>query len=202
VYEGDVIDYIISIENTNFGTATNVEVKDLLPVGLSYISSTASAGSPVVAIQGQQITWTFSSLSGGTSVVITLKVKVAPLTDGNEKTILNQASVKGNEFESNLVDNTSAAMIRVFPFFIPNVITPNGDGLNDTFEIKGLNKFSRNEILIFNRYGDHVYEKEDYKNDWDAIGLVDGTYFYILNVTQEDGKTLDFKGWIQVITRH
>lgn len=201
VYEGDELDYVIRIENNSTGRSTNVQVKDLLPLGLRYISSSASAGSPVVAVKGQEITWTFSSISGGASVELTLKVKVAPLSDGNEKTILNQASVKGNEIELNLVDNTSTALIKVLPFFIPNVITPNGDGLNDTFEIKGLNKFLRNELLIFNRYGDHVYNKIDYKNDWAAKGLVDGTYFYILNATEENGQKLDYQGWIQVITK-
>jgi gliding motility-associated-like protein len=130
-----------------------------------------------------------------------LKVKVAPLSNGNEITILNQATVKGDEFELDLEDNTSTALIKVLPFFIPNVITPNGDGFNDTFEIKGLNKFLRNELLIFNRFGDHLYKKVDYKNDWAAKGLVDGTYFYILNVTKENGIKFDFQGWIQVITK-
>jgi gliding motility-associated-like protein/uncharacterized repeat protein (TIGR01451 family) len=202
VYEGDEMEYVIRVENTSVGRSTNVQVKDLLPLGLSYISSSASAGSPIITTKGQEITWTFSSLSAGESVEITLKVKVAPLTDENEKTILNQATVKGDEEESSMADNTSTAMIKVSPFFIPNVITPNGDGLNDTFEIKGLNKFLKNEILIFNRYGDHVYKKGDYKNDWSAIGLVDGTYFYVLNVTDGNGKKLDFQGWIQVITKY
>jgi gliding motility-associated-like protein/uncharacterized repeat protein (TIGR01451 family) len=202
VYEGDEMEYVIRVENTSVGRSTNVQVKDLLPLGLSYISSSASAGSPIITTKGQEITWTFSSLSAGESVEITLKVKVAPLTDENEKTILNQATVKGDEEESSMADNTSTAMIKVSPFFIPNVITPNGDGLNDTFEIKGLNKFLKNEILIFNRYGDHVYKKADYKNDWSAIGLIDGTYFYVLNVTDGNGKKLDFQGWIQVITKY
>jgi gliding motility-associated-like protein len=100
-----------------------------------------------------------------------------------------------------MLDNSSTAMIKVLPFFIPNVVTPNGDGFNDTFEIKGLNRFLRNELLIFNRYGDYVYKKVDYKNDWSARGLVDGTYFYILNGTEENGEKLDFQGWIQVIVK-
>jgi gliding motility-associated-like protein/uncharacterized repeat protein (TIGR01451 family) len=202
VYEGDEMDYVIRVENTSVGRSTNVQVKDLLPLGLRYISSSASSGSPIVAIKGQEITWAFSSLSAGETVELTLKVKVAPLSDGNEITILNQATVKGDELESSMLDNSSTAMIKVLPFFIPNVVTPNGDGFNDTFEIKGLNKFLKNELLIFNRYGDRVYRKGDYKNDWSAMGLVDGTYFYILNVTEENGEKSDFQGWIQVIVKY
>ncbi|MFD2035517.1 gliding motility-associated C-terminal domain-containing protein, partial [Belliella marina] len=82
---------------------------------------------------------------------------------------------------------------------IPNVITPNGDGDNDTFEVKGLNRFVSNNIVIFNRLGDHLFETDDYQNDWGADGIVAGTYFYILKVTEANGQEKVFKGWIQVI---
>ena len=79
------------------------------------------------------------------------------------------------------------------------MITPNNDGLNDTFEIQGLNKFVSNRIVIFNRYGDHVLEAENYKNDWNAPGQVAGTYFYVLVTVDSQGREHVFKGWIQVI---
>jgi hypothetical protein len=65
--------------------------------------------------------------------------------------------------------------------------------------IKGLQKFSRTEIVIFNRYGDHVYENQQYENDWSAQGQVAGTYFYVLKGTDTEGRIHEFKGWIQVI---
>jgi hypothetical protein len=56
-----------------------------------------------------------------------------------------------------------------------------------------------NELLIFNRWGDHVYERKNYQNDWGAEGLVSGTYFYLLKVIDEEGKSHEFKGFIQVV---
>jgi len=53
--------------------------------------------------------------------------------------------------------------------------------------------------VIFNRYGDHVYERANYGNDWDAPGQVAGTYFYVLRVTDAGGVSTEFKGWIQII---
>jgi hypothetical protein len=55
------------------------------------------------------------------------------------------------------------------------------------------------EIVILNRYGDHVLEKTNYQNDWDAPGQVAGTYFYVLKLTDRSGRVHDFTGWIQVI---
>lgn len=73
---------------------------------------------------------------------------------------------------------------------IPNIFTPNGDGINDYFEIgygeegHPINDlsvyFQSNKLTIFNRWGRIVYESNDYKNDWDGGKLPDGTYFYVL----------------------
>jgi len=65
----------------------------------------------------------------------------------------------------------------------PNIITPNADGFNDYFKITNLENYKRNKLLIFNRWGKKVYEKENYLPDtdkWDGKGLPDGTYYYIL----------------------
>ena len=68
---------------------------------------------------------------------------------------------------------------------IPNVITPNGDGLNDRFEIKDSsgNTFTLENapsLLVMNRYGKVVFEASRYINQWDASELSDGQYFYSL----------------------
>jgi len=62
---------------------------------------------------------------------------------------------------------------------IVNVFTPNGDGFNDFFVIKNIEYFPGSRLLIFNRWGETVYESNDYKNDWDGLGQPAGTYFYV-----------------------
>ena len=57
---------------------------------------------------------------------------------------------------------------------LPNVFTPNGDGLNDFWEIKNLPPATR--VRIHNRWGQQVYASEQYDNRWDAAGLSGGTY--------------------------
>lgn len=76
-------------------------------------------------------------------------------------------------------------------FFIPEGFSPNGDGINDLFVIRGLDKYPNNSIVIFNRWGNIIFEARPYKNTWDGrstLGLkIDGdelpvsTYFYLFD---------------------
>ena len=72
---------------------------------------------------------------------------------------------------------------------IPNIVTANGDHTNDEFYITNLKPNSK--IIIQNRWGNVVFESDNYKNDWGGIDitgekLVDGVYFYQLITA--DGK--------------
>ncbi|MBI1192259.1 MAG: T9SS type B sorting domain-containing protein [Bacteroidetes bacterium] len=73
--------------------------------------------------------------------------------------------------------------------FIPDVITPNGDGFNDEWTITALQAFDQHEIWIINRWEHEVFRTDAYQNDWNGDNLPDGTYFYILRVF--DGQ----QGW-------
>lgn len=60
---------------------------------------------------------------------------------------------------------------------VPNVITPNNDGYNDAWVIDGLNR-SKHTVTVFNRWGQAIFESTNYNNNWRAVGVPDGTYFY------------------------
>jgi len=81
---------------------------------------------------------------------------------------------------------------------IPNVFTPNGDGVNDVFFIKGLTHYSGSSLTILDRKGNVVYQSLDYKNDWKADNIADGTYFYSLIIND---KTKTEKGGMISIIR-
>lgn len=59
---------------------------------------------------------------------------------------------------------------------IPNVITPNGDGINDTWVIP----FDNADVLIFNRAGATVYHSANYQQDFSGLGYTE-TLFYSIN---------------------
>ena len=83
--------------------------------------------------------------------------------------------------------------------FIPEIITPNGDGKNDFFVIPGIERFNNTHLIIFNRWGNKVYESTNYENDWagfynqnNLIGsgkLPAGTYYYILRYDTKEPLT-------------
>jgi gliding motility-associated-like protein len=90
---------------------------------------------------------------------------------------------------------------------IPSGFSPDGDGINDMFVIRGLNKYPDNELTIFNRWGDLIYETKSYKNDWDGTTgnlsqkvsgntVTDGTYFYILKLNDKDDRK--YKGYVEL----
>ncbi len=82
-----------------------------------------------------------------------------------------------------------------YPLFIPNVITPNNDGFNDTWTVRNLDKYGNNRLVISNRWGHEVYRVNNYHNQWLGDVPTNGMYFYQLWL--EKGNRL-YKGWIHV----
>jgi gliding motility-associated-like protein len=76
-----------------------------------------------------------------------------------------------------------------FDFEIPEGFSPNGDGKNDLFVINGLEEFPGSSLQIFNRWGQVVFESNNYQNNWDGKDAVDGTYFYILKLSSNQDIT-------------
>ncbi|MBO4488295.1 MAG: gliding motility-associated C-terminal domain-containing protein [Bacteroidales bacterium] len=61
---------------------------------------------------------------------------------------------------------------------IPNVFTPNGDGINDLFVIRGSDHCAKRQLTVRDRNGRVVYQSNLYENNWDGGDCPDGTYFY------------------------
>jgi len=83
---------------------------------------------------------------------------------------------------------------------VPNVFTPNGDGRNEYFEIKNLSNFPQNKLEIYSRWGDLIYQVNNYQNNWSASNLDPAVYFYQLTLYNSNtlGKTLT--GWVGVLS--
>jgi gliding motility-associated-like protein len=75
-----------------------------------------------------------------------------------------------------------------------DVFSPNGDGTNDQWIVDGLDAYPDNELQIFNRWGNVVFEAKPYLNDWDGESdkgepLPSATYYYILKLYSVDKAT-------------
>lgn len=83
---------------------------------------------------------------------------------------------------------------------MPSGFSPNMDGKNDYFVVHGIEAYPDNKLTIFNRWGNVVYTKSGYNNEWRGVGnsgmdLPDATYFVILEV---DGGKIVLKGYVEL----
>lgn len=86
---------------------------------------------------------------------------------------------------------------------VPNIFTPNGDGINDEFKIKNqtLKDF---HCTIFNRWGQKIYDWTDYSKGWDGkttngTEAISGVYFYVITGSGEDNVNYVIKGNVELI---
>ncbi|MFL5730747.1 MAG: gliding motility-associated C-terminal domain-containing protein [Cytophagaceae bacterium] len=77
----------------------------------------------------------------------------------------------------------------------PNLITPNGDSLNEVFFVKAL-KPGKWSLEVFNRWGDRVYFNKSYDNTWNGKNDHDGLYYFHLKHVK--GK-VNYKSWVEII---
>lgn len=96
-------------------------------------------------------------------------------------------------------ESSDTVHIWVNNLIIPSLITPNRDGNNDFFVIKGLETIGSASLTIFNRWGGRVYENDEYDNSWEGVDdkenpLPDDTYFYVLKPV--NGKAI--KGYLVI----
>jgi hypothetical protein len=97
----------------------------------------------------------------------------------------------------------TSVKIPVFSITLPNVITPGEPGFNDTFKVQ----YGKSDetspadfgfytsLIVYNRWGEKVYENKDYRFDWAGDGLAAGIYYY--EVTVEDH--VSCKSWLHII---
>lgn len=144
------------------------------------------------------VVWTIPVLPKGQLDSIKLTVTTVQLG-----TITNGAGINGQEVDINQRNNYAQVSTQKLgeTFLFPTLFTPNGDGINDYFEIKGLQDYPDNEIQIFNRWGNQVYHQTGYMtqgNLWDGSSLNEGTYFYILKVNI-NGFLKEYGGYTTII---
>jgi gliding motility-associated-like protein len=75
---------------------------------------------------------------------------------------------------------------------IPNIFTPNGDGVNDVFYIRNLP--TEAALVVTNRWGKEVFRSGAYQNDWNGGDTADGIYFFRLELPGEA-----ITGWVEIL---
>ncbi len=104
-------------------------------------------------------------------------------TPEKQKAIQEQPNTN-TEIQKEEITNENPS-IDVSKIPISNVLTPNGDGHNDYFIVGNIDEYPENNLIVFNKNGKVVYEKANYRNEWNADNILDGVYFYMFSFTYE-----------------
>ncbi|MCT4582483.1 MAG: gliding motility-associated C-terminal domain-containing protein [Flavobacteriales bacterium] len=100
---------------------------------------------------------------------------------------------------TNGVCPSDSATVRIFydMLTIPNAFTPNGDGVNDEFRIKGFELYSDAKITIMDRWGEVLFITDESNEAWNGTyegkDVVEDTYFYILYINEKE-----YTGYIEL----
>jgi gliding motility-associated-like protein len=131
------------------------------------------------------------------------------LTITNVKPVINGTQFRVVVSDQNNICTTiesDEALITYIIITVNNIFTPNGDGFNELFNINGILKFKNSKLQIYNRWGNLIYEKTGYQNDWDGIATTGfsingskkvppGTYFYTIDLNFDNKK---LSGWLYI----
>ena len=193
----DVI-YTITVTNNGPDDAENVQINDALPQGISIMNWTDSLGNSGNGALAQ----TLPTLQNGASVVYTVTITVPQNYSGD---LINTAVVTSDTLDPNpncdectdIDQQCTAPNPDCTNGEIPKGISPNGDTLNDFFDLSHLPAISKLEI--FNRYGLLVYSQRNYKKEWNGKTdkgneLPSGTYYYAIHFESQKAKT----GWVYI----
>lgn len=191
-------------QNTFVWTVTNSlcpSSKDTVSIFVLPDPTTANAG-PDVTIFG-----TSTNLNANTPVIGTGSWSLVSGSGIFANSTNPSTQVSGLSFGDNIFGWTISngvcpnsydeVIIHVNDLMVPNGFSPNGDHVNDNFEIQGIDLFNNVKLEVFNRWGNLVYENSSYKNDWDGKNLsgedlTDDTYYFTLTITSS--KT--YKGFV------
>ena len=105
-----------------------------------------------------------------------------------------------SENQSQHTINTNAKEEVKINIRIPNFMSPNGDGINDCFEIKNIENFSDNMLIIKDRSGKTIYTARYYDNQFCGENIPDGVYYYILQI-RVNHQTRAFYGNLTILRR-
>jgi len=106
--------------------------------------------------------------------------------------------LKQKDFKFDETTDTCFITVDVLCLNIPNVITPNNDGINDLFEVSQ-NPILHIDLQVFNRWGKRVFYSAHYQNNWPVTDIADGVYFYVLKATNPTGEVREYQGSVSVV---
>ena len=178
--------FTIEVANIGNVTATDIIISEEIPSGYVFVSAITTAGT-YSEFDGE---WTIAQLNPDQVEILEITVEVLGFGDYLNTAFVSSA-VGGVDIDPNNDEDTAA--VDPICLTIYNEFSPDGNGVNDTFVIDCLERFPNNKLEIYNRWGNLVYSKRGYLNDWNGTSngravinqsdnLPVGTYYYVLDL--------------------
>lgn len=184
--------YLVQVTDTNgcFKTDTvEIYVNPIIPQSLNFkVLGTCSGETPKVQFEALQkdtysYLWDFGDGQNST--------EAKPLHQYEQFKTYNVSLT----IQETKCSNLSSQKVEVVPIKIPNIFTPNNDGTNDQYVVKGIEDTGEWKLEVHNRWGKLIFDTQHYDNAWDGGHLEDGTYYYLLTAPDET----TCKGWVQIV---
>lgn len=183
------------IVSNQFGCADTAVVTVKIwkkPVANAGPDKSTKAGIPVQidgSLKGSNVSyyWTPSNLINPASLT--------PMANPSQSTTYTLHVVSG------VGCGVSADDMEVRVYEIPNTFSPNGDGINDVWQIKSADAFTGSVIEVYNRYGQIVYRSIGYSKPWNGTyngtPVPVGTYYYVIDL--KSAKEPNITGWVFIV---
>lgn len=201
---GEEFTYTITVENKGVDPALNFSVADQINELFEIVNVSDSRATYTKADGAVSLTLPVLAVGEKAVLEVTLKAKAIGTAEVGHPQITFDFDDQDSDQTNNVAAPKSVtvkdARANADGLFIPQLISPNGDGINDLFVIGGLYEYyAQNTLIIYNSRYDLVYRKVNYQNDWSAQGLPKGSYGYELKVKQKDGQEKVVKGFVTVV---
>jgi len=203
VTAGESTTFTVTVTNNgplDIEAGEDIALRERPGTGVTITGYEIISGAATVSGSGNTATLTTTGVVGvGATISVRITADVAETATG---TITNGISVWGPDSDPDTDEPDDEDDTNPIPvdatLHIPNVFTPNGDGLNDRFVIKNLLQYQGRELIVVNRWGNQVFKSDNYNNDWDGGSLAEGTYYYILRY-RNGGDWKTAKGPVAII---
>lgn len=187
---GESVSVNNSVSNNN--NQNRDEVQPVQPVVSTQVTESIPVATPVKVT----VPVVESRVGKGSSGVQTAQVRPQPAVQSPHVAQTVQQDPVVQQLPEDAVDWTPPIKLE-----IPNVFTPNGDGVNDKFVIVGLENCMQRKLEVRNRAGQVVYRSNSYENTWDGGDCPDGMYRYMFLYTGDNGIEQTLSGVVTIIRR-
>jgi gliding motility-associated-like protein len=190
--QGDVL----SVQTACFLLCKEIITSQMAPITVQTIPVTAGSNQSILAGNSVQLqgSTTASSYSWSPTTALSAPTSLQPIaTPSTTTTYTLTAQENGCSAQASVTITVTQKLT------IPTTFSPNNDGVNDTWEIVGIENYPNCSVKIFSRWGQEVYQSIGYtkKKEWDGNGTAEGVYFYIIELRDESKEIL--KGYINLV---